>query len=157
MKHFFAILFLSSLAWGVDKPDGCKMLPTARVQAILGMTRNVGMTKLTLPPKASFGGACTYVGAQNDGTIIAIKFPTPTDAQTFFETLRESLKNQGLKLKPEDFGSETGFSFPSGMIALRSDLVIRGNVTAHPQPGQQAGLLNFALSKQLMIVAIKWL
>jgi hypothetical protein len=131
--------------------DACAMIPAAQVSKMLGTTKNKGIAdKLKLPPKATEGKVCNYVGKDNSGTVIWIKFPTPAAAKDYLKTVRDGFENQSLKTTPEKFDGEDGFSFSSGMLAVKKNIWLRVNVYS------TAGKVVVPdLTRQLMLDALR--
>jgi hypothetical protein len=149
IRFFCAVLLLSGVASaGVD---ACAVVPSVDIASMLGTTKNKGITdKLKLPPKATEGKVCTYVGKDNSATVIWIKFPTPAAARDYLSTVRDGFEKQSLKTTTEKFGAEDGFSFNSGMLAVKKSIWLRVNVNS------TAGkVLVPDLTRQLMTDALR--
>jgi hypothetical protein len=111
--------------------DACAMVPQAQIGAMLGTTKNNGITNLKqLPPAANAteGKACSYVGKDNSATVFWYKFATPAAAREYLKTKRDEFEKQKVKTTAEKFGSEDGFSFSSGMLAVKRNVCFRVNV-----------------------------
>jgi hypothetical protein len=141
-----AVLLISRV---VSAADACAMIPSAQVAGMLGTTKNNALNKMALPPKATDGKACSYVGKDNSATVIWIKFATPAAARDYLKTVRDGLEKQSLTTNSEKFDGEDGFSFSSGMLAIKKDVWLRVNVNS------TAGkVLVPDLSRQLMLDAL---
>jgi len=97
---------------------------------MLGTTKNNGITNMKLPPRATEGKACSYVGKDNSATVIWFKFPTTAAAREYLKTVRDGLEKQSLKTTSEKFDGEDGFSFSSGMLAVKRNIWLRVNVNS---------------------------
>jgi len=107
------------------------MIPSAQISGMLGTTKNNSLNSLKqLPPKATEGKACSYVGKDNSATVIWYRFSTPAAARDYLKTVRDGLEKQSLKTTSEKFGGEDGFSFSSGMLAVKKDVWLRVNVNS---------------------------
>jgi hypothetical protein len=127
------------------------MIPQAQIAGMLGTTKNKGITdKLKLPPKATEGKVCNYVGKDNSATVIWIKFPTPAAARDYLKTVRDGFDKQSLKTTNEKFDGEDGFSFSSGMLAVKKNIWLRVNV--YSTAGKVVAL---DLTRQLMMDAVR--
>lgn len=129
--------------------DACTLVPKDKIAGMLGTTKNSGVTTMKLPPKATEGEACSYVGKDNSATVILFKFPTPAAAREYLKTVREGFEKQSLKTTSEKFDGEDGFSFSSGMLAVKKNIWLRVNVYS------TAGKVVAAdLTRQLMLDAL---
>lgn len=127
------------------------MIPQSQIAGMLGTTKNKGITdKLKLPPKATEGKVCNYVGKDNSATVIWIKFPTPAGAHDYLKTVRDGFDKQSLKTTTEKFDGEDGFSFSSGMLATKKNIWLRVNV--YSTAGKVVAL---DLTRQLMLDALR--
>ena len=107
------------------------MVPSAEISGMLGTTKNKSLAKLSkLPPKAMEGKGCSYVGQDNSATVILIEFATADAARDYLKTVRDGLENQSFKTTGEKFGSEDGFSFVNGMLAVKKNILLRVNVNS---------------------------
>ena len=83
-----AVLFLSRVVSAAV--DACAVVPSVDIASMLGTTKNKGITdKLKLPPKATEGKVCTYVGKDNSATVIWIKFPSAAAAREYLKNVRD--------------------------------------------------------------------
>jgi hypothetical protein len=117
---------ISRVAAAAD--DACAVVPQALISGMLGTTKNNGITNMKLPPKATAGKACTYVGKDNSATVIWFLFPTPAAARDYLKFVRDKFSAQALKTTTEKFDEEDGFSFSSGMLAVKKNIWLRTNV-----------------------------
>jgi hypothetical protein len=131
--------------------DACAAIPQAQISGILGTTKNKGINSFQqLPPKATEGKACSYVGKDNSATVIWYRFSTPAAARDYLKTVRDGLEKQSLKTASEKFDGEDGFSFSNGMLATRKNLWLRVNVNS------TAGkVLAPDLTRQLLVDALR--
>ena len=106
------------------------MVPSSAISGMLGTTKNNGITNMKLPPRATEGKACSYVGKDNSATVIWFKFPTTAAAREYLKTVRDGLEKQSLKTTSEKFDGEDGFSFSSGMLAVKRNIWLRVNVNS---------------------------
>ena len=132
--------------------DACAMIPAAQVSGMLGTTKNKAIvsTAKQLPPKASQGKACTYVGRDNSATVIWYRFPTAAAAKDYLKTLRDSFEKQSYKTTSEKFGDDEGFSFSNGMLAVRKNIWLRVNVNS-----TASKVLAPDLTRQMMLNALR--
>ena len=144
-----AVLFLSRVVSAAV--DACAVVPSVDIASMLGTTKNKGITdKLKLPPKATEGKVCTYVGKDNSATVIWIKFPSAAAAREYLNNVRDGFEKQSLKTTSEKFGSDDGFSFNNGMLAVKKNIWLRVNVNS------TAGkILAPDLTRQLMMDALR--
>jgi hypothetical protein len=148
-RLLFAVLLLSPVASAAV--DACAMIPQAQISSMLGTTKNKGISNnMKLPPKATEGKVCNYVGKDNSATVIWIKFPTPSGAQDYLKTVRDGLEKQSLKTTSEKFSGEDGFSFNSGILAVKKNIWLRVNV--YSTGGKVVAL---DLTRQLMLNALR--
>lgn len=129
------------------------MIPTAPISGMLGTTTNKGITDLKrLPPapNATEGKACSYVGKDNSATILWYKFSTPAAAREYLKTKRDEFEKQNVKTTPEKFDGAEGFSFSSGIIAVKRSVCLRVNV--YSTGGKVVAL---DLTRQLMLDALR--
>jgi hypothetical protein len=110
--------------------DPCAMISSSEISGMLGTTKNQGTAKLKLPPKATDGKACSYVGKDNSATVIRIQFATAEAAHDYLKTVRDGLEKQSLKTNTEKFDGAEGFSFESGVLAVKKNLLFRVNVNS---------------------------
>jgi len=132
--------------------ESCDMVPEAQIFGMLGTTKNNGIpiTGKKLPPKATEGKACTYAGKDNSATVIVFKFPTPAAAREYLKTVRDGFSAQALKTTSEKFDGEDGFSFSSGMLAVKKNVWLRVNV--YSTVGKVVAL---DLTRQLILDALQ--
>jgi hypothetical protein len=150
MRFAFAVLLVSRTLLAAD---ACAMLPPTVISGMLGTTKNQGISDLKrLPPatNATQGSACSYVGKDNSATIFWYKFTTPAAAREYLKTKREEFEKQQVKTTPEKFGADDGFSFSSGIMAVKKNIVFRVNV--YSTVGKVVAL---DLSRQLMTDALQ--
>jgi len=127
------------------------MVPSVDIASMLGTTKNKGITdKLKLPPKATEGKVCTYVGKDNSATVIWIKFPSAAGAREYLKNVRDGFEKQSLKTTSEKFGAEDGFSFNNGMLAVKKNIWLRVNVNS-----TTGKVLAPDLTRQLMMDALR--
>jgi hypothetical protein len=120
-----ALLLLSPI---VSAAEPCAMIPIAQISGMLGTTKNKGMANMQLPPKATEGKACTYAGKDNSATVILFRFSTPVAARDYLKTVRDGFEKQSIPTTSEKLGGEDGFSFSSGMLAVKKNVWLRVNV-----------------------------
>lgn len=119
---------------------------------MLGTTKNTSLNTIKLPPKATEGRACTYAGQDNAGTIILVRFESSAAAKQYMGTLREGLEKSS-KTVTENFEGQTGFSFTSGMLAVKNNTILRVNVIPSGATGAVSAIPD--LTRQLMLLALK--
>lgn len=118
---------------------------------MLGTTKNHGITTMKLPPKAVEGKACTFSGKDNSATVILFSFPTPAAAREYLKTVRDGFSAQALKTTPEKFdNADDGFSFSSGMLAVKKNIWLRVNVYSTADK-----VVALDLTRQLMLSALR--
>lgn len=148
MRHLlFAILLLAP---AMNAADACNMIPAMQIASMLGDVKMAGMDKMKLPPKAVAGKACTYKGQDNSATYILTKFGNAADARAYLKTVRDGLDKQNLKTTSERFDGEEGFSFASGVIAVKKNIWLRVNVNS-----TKSKVLVPDLTRQLMLAALR--
>jgi hypothetical protein len=132
--------------------DACAIVPQGQIGGMLGTTKNNGIpiTGAKLPPKATEGKACTYVGRDNSATVIWFKFSTPAAARDYLKTVRDGFEKQSLKTTSEKLDGEDGFSFSSGMLAVKKNVWLRVNV--YSTAGK---VVAPDLTRQLMLDALR--
>jgi hypothetical protein len=106
------------------------MVPQSEIFGMLGSTKDTGIAKMKLPPKATDGKACSFVGKDNSATVIMFTFATPAAAREYLKTVRDGFSAQALRTTDEKFDGEDGFSFSSGMLAVKRNLWFRVNVNS---------------------------
>ncbi|HTB13246.1 MAG TPA: hypothetical protein VK752_16800 [Bryobacteraceae bacterium] len=127
MIRFLCVVFLvPGVALAAE--DACAMVPPALISSMLGTTKNNGISNMKLPPKATQGKACTFVGKDNSATLIWFKFSTPAAAHDYLKTVRDKLSAQALQTTTENLDGEEGFSFSSGILAVKKNIWLRGDV-----------------------------
>jgi hypothetical protein len=126
------------------------MVPQAEIFRMLGTTKDTGIAKMKLPPKATDGAACSYIGKDNSATIILFTFATPAAARDYLKTVRDGFSARALKTTTEKFDGEDGFSFSSGMLAVKKNIWLRVNVNSTAKK-----LLIPDLTRQLMLDALR--
>jgi hypothetical protein len=149
--RFACAVFLLSKA--LLAADACAVLPQVQIGGMLGTTKNKGITDLKqLPPapSATEGGACTYVGKDNSATVFWYKFATPAAARQYLASKRDEFEKQKVKTTAEKFGAEDGFSFSSGVLAVKRNICFRVNV--YSTVGKVVAL---DLTRQLMLDALQ--
>ena len=130
--------------------DACSMIPGMQITSMLGDVKTSGLDKLKLPPKATSGKACSYKGLDNSATYVLFRFTTPAAAHDYLKTVRDDFEKQNLKTVPERFDGEEGFSFSSGMLAVKKNVWLRVNVNS--TAGKK---LIPDLTRQLMLAALR--
>jgi hypothetical protein len=148
MRLLCAVFLISRVVSAASDP--CAVAPQASVAGMLGTTKNHGISNMKLPPKATEGRACTYVGKDNSATVILFTFPTAAAAREYLKTVRDGFSAQALKTTSEKFDSEDGFSFSSGMLAVKRNNWLRVNV--YSTAGK---VVAPDLTRQLMLDAIR--
>lgn len=148
IRFLYAVVLLSPFVKAAG--DACAVVPRAQVAAMLGTTKNRGLTNMKLPPKATEGKACTYAGKDNSATVILFSFSTPAAAREYLKTVRDGFDKQALKTTPEKFGGEDGFSFGSGMLAVKKNIWLRVNVYSTADK-----VVALDLSRELMLDALR--
>jgi hypothetical protein len=129
------------------------MVPSVDIASMLGTTKNNGITNLKqLPPapNATEGKACSYVGQDNSATVVLYKFPTPAAAREYLKTKRAEFEKQNVKTTSETFSGADGFSFSSGIIAVKKNLWLRVNV--YSTAGK---VVSPDLTRQLMVDTLR--
>jgi len=126
------------------------MIPAMQIATMLGTTKTAGLDKLKLPPKATEGKACQYKGLDNSATFVWYKFPTAAAARDYLKTVRDGFEKQSLKTTTERFDGEEGFSFASGMLAVKKNIWLRVNVNSTAEKK-----LIPDLTRQLMLAALR--
>ncbi len=137
----------------VNAADACAMIPSAQISGMLGTTKNNGITNLKqLPPapNATEGKACSYVGKDNSATVVWYEFPTPAAARDYLKTKHDEFEKQNVKMTAEKFEGSDGFSFSSGMLAVKKNIWLRVNV--YSTAGKVVVL---DLTRQLMLDALR--
>ena len=147
-RLLFAVFLITRVACAAV--DACAMIPAVDIASMLGTTKNNGMTTMKLPPKATAGKACTYVGKDNSATVILVKFPAAASAREYLKTVRDGFEKQSLKTTTEKFGADDGFSFTSGMLAVKKNVWLRVNV--YSTAGK---VVSPDLTRQLMLDALR--
>jgi hypothetical protein len=133
--------------------DACAMIPPAQISGMLGTTKNNGITNLKQLPAAANameGKACSYIGKDNSATVVWYKFPTPGSARDYMKAMHDQFEKQNVKTTPEKFEGEEGFSFTSGVIAVKKNVWLRVNV--YSTAGKVVAL---DLTRQLMLDALR--
>jgi hypothetical protein len=133
--------------------DACAMIPQAQISEMLGTSKNNGITNLKqLPPapNATEGKACSYIGKDNSATVVWYKFPTPAAAREYLKTKHDEFEKQNVKMTAEKFDGADGFSFSSGMLAVKKNIWLRVNV--YSTSGKVVAL---DLTRQLMLDALR--
>jgi hypothetical protein len=129
------------------------MIPQERISGMLGTTKNNGITNLKqLPPapNATEGKACSYVGKDNSATVVWYKFATPAAAREYLKAKHDEFEKQNVKTTVEKFDGAEGFSFSSGMLAVKKNIWLRVNVYS------TAGKVVVPdLTRQLMLDALR--
>ena len=149
MSRLVCVIFLFSRV--VSAADACAMIPPAQISGMLGTTKNKGInTFKQLPPQATEGKACSYVGKDNSATVIWYKFSTPAAAREYLTTVRGGFEKQSFKTAPEKFDGDDGFSFSNGMLATRKNVWLRVNVNS-----TAAKTLVPDLTRQLLLDALR--
>ena len=148
MIRLACAVFLVSKA--LSAADACAIVPQGQIGGMLGTTKNNGITNMKLPPKATEGKACTYVGRDNSATVIWFKFSTPAAAHDYLKTVRDGFEKQALKTTTEKLDGEDGFSFSSGMLAVKKNVWLRVNV--YSTTGK---VVAPDLTRQLMLDALR--
>ena len=148
MIRLACAVFLVSKA--LSAADACAIVPQGQIGGMLGTTKNNGITNMKLPPKATEGKACTYVGRDNSATVIWFKFSTPAAARDYLKTVRDGFEKQALKTTTEKLDGEDGFSFSSGMLAVKKNVWLRVNV--YSTTGK---VVAPDLTRQLMLDALR--
>lgn len=146
-RLLLAILFLAPV---IKAADACNMIPGMQIASMLGDVKSTGIDKMKLPPKAVSGKACTYKGQDNSATYVLTKFPAAADARAYLKTVRDGLEKQNLKTTSERFDGEEGFSFATGMIAVKKNVWLRVNVNS-----TKSKVLVPDLTRQLMQAALR--
>ncbi len=147
---FCAALLLPQIGLAAD---ACAMVPRDQITSVLGTTRNTSLNTLPkIPPTASEGKSCQYVGASYTGNIILVRFKSAAAAQEYLKKVRKDLEKQNYKTTSESFEDSTGFSFSNGMFAVRQSLWFRVTVSAHA--GNTQGAVNQDLTRLLMQAAL---
>lgn len=129
------------------------MIPTAPISGMLGTTKNRGITDLKrLPPAANAteGKGCSYIGKDNSATILWYKFETPAAAREYLKSKRDEFEKQSVKTTTEKFDGAEGFSFSSGILAVKRSICLRVNV--YSTGGKVVAL---DLTRQLMLDALR--
>jgi hypothetical protein len=129
------------------------MVPQVDIASMLGTTKNNGITNLKrLPPalNATEGKACSYVGQDNSATVVWYKFPTAAAAGDYLKAKRVEFEKQNVKTTPEKFSGADGFSFSSGIIAVKKNIWLRVNV--YSTTGK---VVSPDLTRQLMIDTLR--
>jgi len=129
------------------------MVPQVDIASMLGTTKNNGITNLKqLPPAAGAteGKACSYVGQDNSATVVWYKFPTPSAAADYLKAKRTEFEKQSVKTASEKFNGADGFSFSSGIIAVKKNVWLRVNV--YSTVGK---VVSSDLTRQLMIDTLR--
>ena len=111
--------------------DACALVPSVDIASMLGTTKNNGISNLKqLPPAANAtdGKACSYVGTDNSATIVWYKFATPVTAREYLKAKRGEFEKQNVKTTSEKFDAAEGFSFSSGIMAVKRNIFLRVNV-----------------------------
>ena len=129
------------------------MVPRDAITSMLGMTSNTSLNTMKVPPKATSGQACSYVGKDNSATIILMRFESSVAARQYLKTVRDGLEKASIKTVTEKFGAETGFSFASGMLAVKNSTFLRVGVIPKGATGQVSVIPD--LTRQLLLVALK--
>jgi hypothetical protein len=133
--------------------DACAMIPSGQISGMLGTTKNNGITNLKqLPPapNATEGKACSYIGKDNSATVVWYKFPTPAAAREYLRTKHDEFEKQNVKMTAEKLEGSDGYSFSSGMLAVKRNIWLRVNVYS---TGGKVVVLD--LTRQLMLDALR--
>ncbi len=150
IRFLCAVFVLARVASAVD---ACAMIPAAPISGMLGTTKNKGITDLKrLPsaPNATEGKACSYIGKDNSATILWYKFATPAAARDYLKTKHDEFEKQSVKTTSEKFDGADGFSFSSGILAVKRNICLRVNVYS---TGGKVVVAD--LTRQLMLDALR--
>jgi hypothetical protein len=153
VKHLVFALVLASGARGAVPGDACELIPRSRIAPILGSTKNLVIGTAKLPSTVTESKACTYAGQENAATVIFIKFDSPASARDYLGTVRAGLEKKSIKTVSEKFDQSDGFSFASGMLAVKKNIVMRVNV--RPRIPTEHGTVNPTLTRELLLAALQ--
>ena len=149
IRFLCAVFLISRVAAAAD--DACAVVPQALISGMLGTTKNNGITNMKLHAQGnSRQSVATYVGKDNSATVIWFLFPTPAAARDYLKFVRDKFSAQALKTTTEKFDEEDGFSFSSGMLAVKKNIWLRTNV--YSTAGK---VVAPDLTRQLMLGALR--